>query len=100
MEVFIQPPKSKGLTLRPNVIRVEPNRELRWLGRLYLPWLFDGEHAFQIEQLGEETVRFVQSEKFNGLLVPFAASLLSNTLKGFEEMNTALKQQAEQKSAR
>ena len=27
----------------------EPNRELRWLGRVLVPGIFDGEHAFVIE---------------------------------------------------
>ncbi len=44
LELFIQPSGSKGMTFRPKVLKVDPNRELRWLGRLYLPWLFDGEH--------------------------------------------------------
>jgi len=96
LKVFIHPPQSKGMMIQPNVVKVDVNRELRWLGRLYLPWLFDGAHALHIEPLADETVRFVQTEKFTGLLVPFGSRLLSNTLKGFEEMNKALKHRAEQ----
>ena len=82
--------------IQPTVVEVNLNCELRWLGRLYLPWLFDGEHSFHIEPIGDKAVRFVQSERFSGLLVPFGGRLLSNTLKGFEEMNKALKQRAEE----
>ncbi len=96
LEAFIQPPNSKGMTLRPKVVKVDPNHELRWLGRLYFPRLFDGEHSLRIEPLSDKSVKFIQSEAFNGLLVPFGGSLLSNTLKGFEEMNKALKQRAEE----
>lgn len=96
IKVFIEPPQSKGMLIQPTVIKVDLNHELRWLGRLYLPWLFDGEHAFHIEPAADGTVRFIQSEAFTGLLVPFGGSLLLNTLKGFEEMNKALKQRAEQ----
>ena len=78
-------------------MKVEPNHELRWLGRLYLPWLFDGEHALIIETVSENSVKFIQSEKFNGLLVPLTRGLLRDTQRGFEEMNRALKQQAEQR---
>jgi hypothetical protein len=82
---------------KPTVLRAEPNRELRWLGRLWLPRLFDGEHVFVIEPLDETRVRFVQREEFNGLLVPlFARSLDTDTRRGFEEMNQALKARAEQ----
>lgn len=99
IEVFIQPSGTKGMIFRPRILKVDSRHELRWLGRLYLPWLFDGEHAFAIEPLGENSVKFVQSEKFTGLLVPFAGGLLRDTQRGFEEMNRALKQKAEQRKA-
>ena len=41
LEVFIQPFGTRGMTFRPKVLKVDPNHELRWLGRLYLPWLFE-----------------------------------------------------------
>lgn len=97
LEVFIQLSGTKGMTFHPKVLKADPNHELRWLGRLYLPWLFDGEHALIIEPSGENSVKFIQREKFTGLLVPFTRSLLRDTQRGFEEMNTALKQQAEQR---
>lgn len=97
LEVFIQPSGTKGMTFHPPVLKVDPNHELRWLGRLYLPWLFDGEHALIIEPSGGNSVRFIQHEKFTGLLVPFTRSLLRDTQRGFEEMNRALKQRAEQR---
>jgi hypothetical protein len=96
LEVFIQPSGTRGMTFRPKVLKADPNHELRWLGRLYLPWLFDGEHALVIEPSKEDSVKFIQREKFTGLLVPFTRNLLRDTQRGFEEMNKALKQQAEQ----
>jgi hypothetical protein len=97
LEVTIQPSGARGMTFRPTVLRAEPNRELRWLGHLLLPGLFDGEHSFTIELLGENRVRFVQREIFTGLLVPlFSRSLDADTQRGFEEMNQALKARAEQ----
>ena len=85
------------MTFRPTVLKAEPNRELRWIGRLLIPGLFDGEHIFNIEPLGTNRVRFVQREIFTGLLVPlFAKGLDTDTQRGFEEMNQALKVRAEQ----
>lgn len=84
------------MTFRPKVLKADPNHELRWLGRLYLPWLFDGEHSFIIDSSKEWPIRFIQQEKFTGLLVPFTGGLLCDTQRGFEEMNRALKQRAEQ----
>src|SRR5450756_1372086 len=86
LEMFLQPPGAKGMTFRPEVIKVEVNRELRWLGHLFVPALFDGEHIFTIEPLGANRVRFVQREIFTGLLVPlFARGLHTETLRSFED---------------
>ena len=74
----------------------EPGRELRWLGRPLVPGVFDGEHRFLIERLGEGRVRFVQEESFRGLLVALTGGTLAKTESGFEQMNQALKARAEQ----
>ena len=95
LEVRLEPPDSRGITLRPTVLSAEPNRQLRWLGHLLVPGLFDGEHTLATEPLDESRVRFVQHEVFKGVLVPLVARSLANTLRGFEEMNGALKEQAE-----
>ena len=97
LEVHIQPSGASSMTFKPVVLKVEPNRELRWIGRLLMPGLFDGEHIFIIEPLEANRVRFTQREVFTGLLVPlFARSLDKDTRRGFEEMNQALKSRAEQ----
>ncbi len=84
------------MTFRPRVLRAEVDRELRWLGRLGFPGLSDGEHVLAIEPLGEDRVRFIHREEFRGLLVPLLAkSLERDTLRGFREMNHALKDLAE-----
>ena len=97
LEVRIQPSGASGMTFKPIVLKAEPNRELRWLGRFLLPGLFDGEHIFSIEELGVQHVRFIQREIYTGWLVPLMArSLDTDTRRGFEEMNQALKVLAEQ----
>jgi len=97
LEVRMQPSGAAGMTFRPTVLIAEPGRELRWIGHLLIPGLFDGEHIFTIEPLGANRVRFVQREIFTGILVPLLAkSLDTNTRRGFEEMNRALKARAEQ----
>ena len=95
--IKIQPPKGMGMTFKPVVLAAEPGRELRWRGKLLMPGLFDGEHFFSIEDIGEGRARMVQGEKFTGLLVPVLAptGIYRNTEAGFREMNKALKAQAE-----
>ncbi|MDY0094651.1 MAG: SRPBCC domain-containing protein [Candidatus Vecturithrix sp.] len=96
LELHIQPFGSRGMTFRPTVLNVEPERELRWIGHLFIPGLFDGEHSFTIETIGENLIRFTQREIFTGFLVPlFTRSLDMGTRRGFEEMNQALKTRAE-----
>jgi len=92
LDVFLGASGTRGMQFRPIVTTVVPNRELRWLGRLGLPRLFDGEHIFQIEPLGSTRARFIQRERFRGLLVPLMArSLNRDARRGFEEMNQALR---------
>ncbi len=95
LEVRVQPPGMRSMTLRPQVLEATPNRELRWRGQLPIPGLFAGEHAFVVEPLTGRT-RFVHREHFTGLLVPLLSGMLDGaTRRGFEAMNEALRQRAE-----
>ena len=96
LEVRIEPPQARATTFKPTVRSVEPNRELRWLGRLLVPGIFDGEHSLSIEPLDSNRSRFVQSERFSGILVGLAKGTLQKTDTGFEQMNAALKERVEQ----
>jgi hypothetical protein len=97
LDVQLQPPEGRGMRFRPTVLAAAPPRELRWLGHLGIPGLFDGEHAFRIEPLGVDQVRFIQEERFSGLLAPLMMRFIErNTRQGFEAMNRALKVRAEQ----
>jgi hypothetical protein len=95
LEVVIQPPGRRAVTIRPTILRCEPARELRWLGRLLLPAVFDGEHRHMLEAIGEDRTRYVQGERFTGFLVGAGRRLLDDTLRGFEAMNEALKVRVE-----
>ena len=96
LNVAIRPPGRRAMTFRPNVLVADPERELRWLGRVILPRLFDGEHVFTIAPLTTGRVRFSQRETFRGLLVPLMPpSMWDSTRRGFEGMNDALKRRAE-----
>lgn len=99
LEVCLQASGTRGMTFKPRVLKAQENRELRWLGHLGIPGLFDGEHIFTIEPLGSDRVRFVQRELFRGLLAPLLLRALEKgTRRGFDEMNQALKARAEGRS--
>lgn len=95
LSVFIQPPGGKGMRFSPTVLSVQPNRELRWKGKLLVPGLFDGEHYFRLKPANDGT-QFEHGETFSGLLVALMpASSFGNIRAGFEAMNEALKIRAE-----
>jgi hypothetical protein len=95
LEVRIEPPNARPMTFKPTVLAAEPERELRWLGRFILPGLVDGEHSLRVEPLAEGRSRFIQTERFSGLLVRPLQSMLGKTALGFEQMNASLKARAE-----
>jgi hypothetical protein len=95
LNVRIEPPGARGMTFRPTVLAAEPARELRWLGRLFVPGLVDGEHRLALEPLEGGRSRFIQSERFSGLLVGLVTGTLAGTERGFEHMNGALKRRVE-----
>ena len=98
LRVRLHPPDGSAMVFRPTVKEASVGRELRWLGSLFLPGLFDGEHRFRIEPVDERKVRFRQSEQFRGVLVPlFPSSMYERTRHGFEAMNRALKERVEAK---
>lgn len=99
LSVYIVPPGKSGLRFKPTVLSVRPERELRWLGHVLFAGIFDGEHYFLLEPIGENRTKLKQGEKFSGLLVGLLSGTLSATEAGFKGMNTALKQQAERKDA-
>jgi hypothetical protein len=95
LKITIAPPERRPMTFHPVVLVAVQERELRWLGRVFIPGLFDGEHVFLLEQQAE-VCRFHHAERFSGVLLPlFGKGLLEATRQGFEAMNAALKARAE-----
>ena len=97
LKVFIQPPEGKGMTFKPLVLNYQENSEFRWIGKLGIKGIFDGEHYFKLEEISPIQTKFIQGEKFTGILVVLMRNLVKNTKRGFEIMNKALKKEAEQK---
>lgn len=97
LQVMLDTPNRNPMTFNPTLIKLTPERELRWLGKLWgIPGLFTGEHRFEIQPVGDNSVRFVQAERFTGLFPPFIWNgMADDTRAGFETMNEALKRLAE-----
>jgi hypothetical protein len=84
----------RTIPIKPELVRVEPNRALVWRGSLPIPGLFTGEHAFELEPQGASQTRLRHHEKFNGLLVRVLGKVLAETKRNFEQMNVALDRRA------
>jgi hypothetical protein len=89
---------SDSMTLHPRILGVQTAQELRWKGSVLVPGIFDGEHLFLLEKLGNQT-HLIQSEEFTGLLVgKLTEGVLRETSAQMTAMNIALKQRSESMS--
>jgi hypothetical protein len=96
LAVEIKPPGKSAMTFKPIVTKLDPGRELRWLGHLGVRGIFDGEHGFRVVPEDVGRCRFEQFETFGGLLSgPILWMAGEATRQGFEMMNRAIKARAE-----
>jgi hypothetical protein len=97
LELHMRLSGRRPTTIRPEVLEADPARRFRWLGRVLVPGVFDGEHTFTIEPAGPGRARLTQHEEFRGLLAPLVVKLIAKpTLASFHQMNQALKTRVEQ----
>ncbi len=94
LKVYVKPENGRGMRFTATLIKVEMNKELRWVGHMLFPGLLDGEHIFIIKPIGKNKIRFIHSERFSGLL-SFLGGLNKLTREGLRAMNLALKSRAE-----
>jgi hypothetical protein len=88
-------PGREPMTITPRLLVVEPGHELRWKGRLWIPGLFDGEHAFVLTPLDDGRTRLDHWERFAGLLLPIAKGIVyEDTVTSFHALNAALAKRA------
>jgi hypothetical protein len=88
-------PGHEPMAIQPRLLVVQPERELRWKGKLVLPGLFDGEHAFVLTPLEHGRTRLDHFEQFGGLLLPIARGMVYEaTVQSFHALNVALAKRA------
>lgn len=84
----------KTFKVSPKVVGAASARQLRWVGHLGMRGIFDAEHRHDLEPVPAGT-RYIQSERFTGILVPILARTIAATQTAFDEMNQALKSRME-----
>lgn len=74
LRLELELPDRAPRTLRAEVMRVLPQRELSWILRLAVPGLLDCEHRFLLQPLDEAVpqggTRVIQRLRVSGILVP------------------------------
>jgi hypothetical protein len=84
-------PGREPMSIKPRLLVVQPEQELRWKGQLWVPGLFDGEHAFVLTPLANGGTRVDHWERFGGVLLPIARSMVYDaTVQSFHALNAAL----------
>jgi hypothetical protein len=97
IEVRLAAPPGADLAARLTIVYLRQHHEMRWVEWWSVPGLYASERRFRLEPLPGGAVRFHHGEQVRGVMVP----LLGRRRRlrgraGFEAMNAALKQRAEQ----
>ena len=83
------------------ILKVIPERSLRWAGVFLTARLFRAEHYFELGPSPGERTRFSHGEIFTGLLLPLAWIILGTSgRRVYEDMNLELKRRVESSDAR
>lgn len=89
----------KDMVFKPVITEFTENERLEWVGHLFIPGLFDGRHYFELEETEDGNTHLIHGEKFSGLFAGLILSMIeSDTVKGFESLNQALKERCENKA--
>jgi len=96
LQVELHQVKGKSMVISPEVVVVAQGILFSWKGKFGVKGIFDGQHSFALEGLGEGETNFIHSEEFGGILLPFMRKMIkTTTTESFELMNTALKARCE-----
>ncbi len=96
LNISIHPPEKSPMKFTPIVLVCQSNKEFRWVGKLGLTGIFDGEHYFKLSSINGQETKLIHGENFTGLLSGIVFNMLKNsTIKGFELMNQRLKMRIE-----
>lgn len=95
VRIVVSPPDSSDFRFRPVILKVLPNRELRWRGTMIANFFFWGEHFIELTKTAQNKTRVVHGEDFGGFLLKFLLGQMGATQRGFVHMNQALKRRAE-----
>jgi hypothetical protein len=96
VQLRLTPPDGGGYAFSPEVLILEEDRHLAWVGRTGLPGVFDGEHHFVLTPTATGT-RLENRERYSGLLSPLMQRLpmMKGAEAGFAALNDEIRRRAE-----
>jgi hypothetical protein len=91
IEVTLQPEGMSEQIFKPQIVEFG-NYTFRWLGKLGIKGIFDGEHYFQLKAIDSQKTELIHGENFSGILSGLLLRMIGEKTKnGFEAMNEALR---------
>jgi hypothetical protein len=89
-------PRGVRIWAAADVLRFEPDKELRWAAHFVTAGIFNGEHYFVIEPADGAGVVFHHGEIFTGVTLPAVQPVLRKYgQQVYQGLNVALKQRVE-----
>lgn len=88
-----------GMKFQPTVLTNNQHHEFKWLGKLWVNGIFNGEHRFVLSANEDGSTQLNHQERFTGILIPFMSKKFwKKTENGFLAMNEAMKKEVENKA--
>lgn len=91
---------AKPYEFTPDISYWEENKRFAWIAKTGLPRIFDGEHFFELKDIGNGKTLLINREEYRGLLSQLFKQLpmMKTAPEGFKKMNIELKNYIEKSS--
>ncbi|TAE86091.1 MAG: SRPBCC domain-containing protein [Bacteroidetes bacterium] len=91
---------AKPYEFKPDISYWQKNEQFAWIAKTGLPRIFDGEHFFELKDLGNGKTRVINREEYRGVLSQLFKQLpmMKTAPDGFRKMNQELKDYVEHKN--
>jgi hypothetical protein len=90
VKIKVASPGMKAMLFEPTIYEIEKYQKISWGGG-FLLFVYQGIHEFILEEIDQDTTRFMQTEKFQGPMVLLMKNMIQKTALGYLNMNAELK---------
>ncbi len=94
IKIYLQDSKPKTFTVF--VVKIIPCHTIQWSGHYIIPGLLDSQHIFELLDNLNGTTALIHRELYTGIFSVIVSMIMGNRIRrGFELMNTKLKEKCE-----